>query len=137
MQPEELAEEYLTALGEGDLHRVMALFAPGAVVHSRLYGPTPAADFYPSMLAETGASHLTLRGVTTGRSVAGTALVNVWFHYDWRLPSGRPAPFDVIDVMELDDEGLIVTLHLVYDTVNVRPVYEQETGKTSWRPGEP
>jgi hypothetical protein len=59
--------------------------------------------------------------------------VTFWFHFDWRLPSGRPAPFDVVDVAELDAQGRITSLHIVYDTVDVRPAFEEHTGATSWR----
>jgi hypothetical protein len=44
-----------------------------------------------------------------------------WFHFDWRLPSGRQAPFDVVDLAELDDDGRISSLRIIYDTVEVRP----------------
>ncbi len=59
-------------------------------------------------------------------------MVSFWFHFDWRLPSGALAPFNVVDVAELADNGRIATLHIVYDTVEVRPTFEAETG-TSWR----
>jgi hypothetical protein len=47
--------------------------------------------------------------------------------------SGRKAPFDVIDMLELTDDGRIASLHIVYDTAQVRPAFEQETGRRSWR----
>jgi hypothetical protein len=33
-----------------------------------------------------------------------------------------------VDLAELDENGQITTLRIVYDTVDVRPVFEQETG---------
>ncbi|WP_214416674.1 nuclear transport factor 2 family protein [Sphaerisporangium fuscum] len=133
MTPRELADAYLAALSKGDLDRILALFAPGAMVYSPMYGPNSAVDFFPKTLGDSSASYLTLRGVTTGETVTGTRLVNIWFHYDWRLPSGRPAPFDVVDVMELDAEGRIAAMHIVYDTIDVRPAYEEDTGHPSYR----
>jgi hypothetical protein len=38
---------YLSSLERADAEAVLALFAPGAMVHSPLYGPRPATKFYP------------------------------------------------------------------------------------------
>ena len=129
----ELVSAYLAGLERADTQAVLALFAPGAVVYSPLYGPKPATEFYPELFADTGRAQLTLRGVMEGRTPDGSALISFWFHFDWRLPSGAAAPFDVVDLAELADDGRIAALHIVYDTVDVRPVFERETG-TSWRP---
>ncbi|GGK73408.1 hypothetical protein Sme01_06940 [Sphaerisporangium melleum] len=133
MTPRELADAYLAALGDGDLDGILRLFTPDGMVRSPLYGPMPAAEFYPAVLADTSASHLTLRGVTTGETATGETLVNVWFHYDWRLANGDAAPFDVVDVLELDAQSRVAVLNIVYDTVDVRPAYEKAIGRPSWR----
>ncbi|KAB2352253.1 nuclear transport factor 2 family protein [Actinomadura rudentiformis] len=123
-----LAASYLAALERGDLEGVLALFHPEAIVHSPLYGPSPAVEFYPRLLADTGRSELHLRGVTQGER-----LVGVWFHFDWTLPSGTAAGFECVDMLELDEEGLITNLRIFYDTVTTRTAFERETGG-SWRP---
>jgi hypothetical protein len=130
-----LADAYLKALGSADLRATIGLFSDGALVHSPLYGPMAAADFFAALFSDTAEARLTLRGVTHGAKADGTALVSIWFHFDWRLPSAlrRKAPFEVIDMMELADDGRIASLHIVYDTAQVRPAFEQETGKQSWR----
>lgn len=128
-----LVARYLDALERADLDAVLGLFAPGAVVHSPLYGPLPATEFYPTLFADTRSSRLALKGVTEGRCADGRPLLSFWFHFDWHLPSGTAAPFDVVDLAELTDDGRIATLRIVYDTVAVRPAFEAETG-TSWRP---
>ncbi|MQY03796.1 nuclear transport factor 2 family protein [Actinomadura macrotermitis] len=133
MSAAELVSAYLAGLERADTEAVLKLFAPGAVVHSPLYGPKPATEFYPELFAGTGSSRLTLRSVTEGRTRQGTALISFWFHFDWRLPSGAAAPFDVVDLAELAEDGRIATLRIVYDTVDVRPTFERETG-ASWRP---
>ncbi|WP_128435361.1 nuclear transport factor 2 family protein [Streptomyces cyaneus] len=135
MTADELVSAYLAGLERADAEAVLELFAPGAIVHSPLYGPKPATEFYPELFADTSRSRLTLLGVTNGRTQQGARLIAFWFHFDWRLPSGAAAPFDVVDLAELSEDGRIATLRIVYDTVNVRPVFERETG-TSWRPGE-
>jgi ketosteroid isomerase-like protein len=123
-----LAATYLAALERGDLEGVLALFHTEAIVHSPLYGPSPAAEFYPRLLTDTGRSELHLRGVTQGER-----LVGVWFRFDWTLPSGAAAGFECVDMLELDDEGLITNLRIFYDTVTTRTAFERETGG-SWRP---
>src|SRR5689334_21859247 len=96
----------------------------------------PAAQFYPALFADTGESRLTLKGTMEGRGEGNGRLLAFWFHFDWRLPSGRRAPFDVVDLAELSDDGRIGSLRIIYDTVDVRPAFEAETGD-SWRPPFP
>ena len=132
MTAAELVSAYLAALERGDAAGVLELFAPGAMVRSPLYGPQLATEFYPKLFADTSSSRLTLLGLMEGRTQHGTALISFWFHFDWRLPSGVAAPFDVVDLAELDEDGRIATLRIVYDTVDVRPAFEREMG-TSWR----
>ena len=49
MTARELAEAYLGALGRADLTAMLSLFSEGAVVHSPLYGPVPACEFFPAL----------------------------------------------------------------------------------------
>jgi SnoaL-like domain len=133
MTAQELTDAYLGALGRADLTAMPGLFSETAVVHSPLYGPVPAREFFPLLFGDTAESRLTLRGVTDGTAADGTPLVSIWFHFDWQLPGGRRVPFDVVDVLELDNDGHIAALRIVYDTAGVRPVFEQETGRRSWR----
>jgi hypothetical protein len=130
---DDLAERYLAALGSSDLQRILALFTPDAVIHSPLYGEVPAREFYPRLFADTAAADLTLLGTMRGDSVAGRPLVSFLFHFDWTLPDGTLAPFDVVDVAELDDAGLISSLRVIYDPVRVRPAFEAGTGTSSVR----
>jgi hypothetical protein len=128
---DDLVARYLAAVTASDLEGMLSLFADGAVVHSPLYGDLPATDFYPALFADTGAAHLTLLGTMHGASTAGRPLVSFLFHFDWTLADGTAAPFDVVDVAELDDAGRITSLRIVYDTVSVRPAFEKATGQTS------
>jgi hypothetical protein len=131
--PQQLADAYIGALGRADLTAMLGLFGDGALVHSPLYGTVLASDFFPVLFGDTAEARLTLRGVTQGATAGGTPLVSIWFRFDWLLPGGRQAPFDVVDVVELDADQRIAALHIVYDTVDVRPAFEQATGKASWR----
>jgi ketosteroid isomerase-like protein len=53
MTTPELAEAYLGALGDADLTAMLSLFSEDAVVHSPLYGPVPAAKFFPALFSDT------------------------------------------------------------------------------------
>ena len=132
MIPQELAEAYLGALAAADVAAMRCLFSDGALVHSPLYGLTLARDFFPRLFGDTAESRLTLRGVTQGVTAGGVSLVSIWFHFDWRLPSGRQAPFDVVDVLELAPDDRIAALRIVYDTAGIRPIAGQETGRLTW-----
>ena len=85
------------------------------------------------MFADTGRANLTLKSVMSGKDATDRTTVSFWFHFDWQLPSGTEAPFDVVDVATLGADGRIEELHIIYDTVDVRPAFEHEVGKSSWR----
>lgn len=125
MTHETLVDEYLEALAEGSTERVLALFSSTGVVESPLYGTLPAADFYPALFADTGQSRLTLRTTMEGQ-LDGLPVVSFWFDFDWTLANGEPAPFTVVDVAELDADGRIRTLHIVYDTAPIREAFERQ-----------
>jgi hypothetical protein len=109
--PEQLARTYLDALGSADLDAMLALFTKDRQVHSPLYGPKPAASFFPELFGATTESHLTLKGFAQGAAETGGPL------------------------LELAPDGRIATLRIIYDTVLARPLLEQQTGQLSWRPG--
>jgi hypothetical protein len=128
-----LVAAYFHALTTADAELAVSLFAADGRVHSPLYGLRPAAEFYPALFADTSRANLTLKSVMRGEDVNGAATVSFWFHFDWHLPSGAAAPFDVVDVATLAADGKIQELHIIYDTVDVRPAFEADVGRTSWR----
>lgn len=130
---DELVATYLRALAAADVGLAVSLFTADGVVHSPLYGPRPAQDFYSALFADTSQANLRLKSVMSGKDQDGRTTVSFWFHFDWRLPSGAAAPFDVVDVATLASDGKISELHIIYDTVDVRPAFEAEVGRQSWR----
>ena len=122
-----LVDAYLDALQRGDADAVLALFADGGFVHSPLYGRLPASDFYPRLFRDTGGA--TLRLLRTLRD--GDRAIAFWFDFDWVLADGTPAPFRVIDLAELDDDGRITALHIVYDTHPIRADFDRATGRAA------
>jgi hypothetical protein len=134
---DDLVAAYLRALETADAGLAVSLFTDDGVVHSPLYGSRPAGDFYPALFADTSQANLTLKSVMSGEDLTGRTTVGFWFHFDWRLPSGAAAPFDVVDVATLAPDGRIEELHIIYDTVDVRPVFEAGVGRSSWRRPQP
>jgi hypothetical protein len=130
---DELVAAYLQALATADAELAVSLLTDDAIVQSPLYGPRSAAEFYPALFADTSQANLTLKSVMTGQDQTGAPIVNFWFHFDWRLPSGAAAPFEVVDVATLAPDGKIKDLHIIYDTVDVRPAFEADVGRSSWR----
>jgi SnoaL-like domain len=131
---DDLVSAYLRALTSGDAGLAVSLFTDDGVVHSPLYGHRPPEDFYRALFADTSRANLTLKCVMSGVDTTGATTVSFWFHFDWRLPSGAAAPFDVVDVATLGPHGLIKDLHIIYDTVDVRPAFEAELGRRTWHP---
>tara|TARA_R110002020_G_scaffold152794_12_gene331743 strand:- start:5929 stop:6321 length:393 start_codon:yes stop_codon:yes gene_type:complete len=123
----EFVNTYLDALAAADTEKILSLFADDAVVVSPLYGELPAAEFYPALFADSASAKLTLRSVMRGETATGTPTVAFWFDFDWVLRDGAAAPFEVVDIAELDASGRISRLHIIYDTVTVRPAFDKAT----------
>lgn len=125
MTPKELCEQYLSALNEGSVARVLSLFEQDAVVVSPLYGTMPAARFYADLFADTNRSET--RFVDLFESVAGA--VALQFHYRWTLSSGRVVEFDCVDVFRLNaDRSRFVSLTIIYDTAPIRADFDAVHG---------
>lgn len=130
MDAHAIATEYLGAMGALDHARVLALFAEDAVVHSPLYGETPAVEFYAKLFEDTAGADLTLLGTADGRTVRGAPLAIWYFRFDWTLRSGADViGADMVDLAELDGDGRIASLTIVYDTHDARPVFAKATGR--------
>lgn len=114
---EALVETYLRALSDCDADRAISLFSHDGIVNSPLYGELPAREFYPMLFADTSESVLSLRKTLLSPDASTLAF---WFDFGWVLADGTPAPFTVVDVAELDEQGLISRLHIVYDTHPIR-----------------
>ena len=124
MSVDELVARYLEALQGTDVEKVVSLFVAGGTVESPLYGTMSATDFYPALFADTAESELTLRATMVG-GTDERPVISFWFDFDWTLASGEPAPFSVVDVAELDSDGRIQTLHIVYDTAPIRAAFDR------------
>ena len=121
----QLVDEYLAAIETADAGRILALFTEHATVNSPLYGVIPAREFYPRLFSDTARSRLRLRSVMVGETSENRPTVAFWFDFDWTLSDGTNAPFTVVDVTELDPDGRILRLHILYDTAPLRESFER------------
>ena len=126
----DLIDEYLAALEVGDAKRVLALFAPDGIVYSPLYGAVPAREFYPTLFADTAEIRLGLRRVFRDDREA----VAFWFDFTWVLAGGTSASSTIVDIAELTEDGLISSLHIIYDTAPIRGGFEQSHGHQTGSP---
>lgn len=108
-------DDYLDALEAGDLEAMLDLFADGATVVSPLRGPTAPEPFYEELFAETRRSETTVR-----HRFEADAHAAVHFDYRWVLEDGRETTFECVDVFDLDGDGRIEELRIVYDAGRVR-----------------
>jgi len=119
----QVMRQYLNALGDGHYDSLMALFAENATVRSPLYGNRPAAEFYRDLLQDTRASVLTPHTFFAEPANRSGAL---YFSYHWTMADGTQVHFDCVDVFTFDDSGMILTLHIIYDTQQTRSTWDAQ-----------
>ncbi|MCB0638066.1 MAG: nuclear transport factor 2 family protein, partial [Lewinella sp.] len=110
-------KQYIDRLAGGDTEALLQLFTPEAMVDSPVYGRMKATDFYRELSADTQASVLTTKGVFTE---PGSRRIALYFNYQWTLKNGEEVNFDVVDIIECNEEHLITSLKIIYDTVQSR-----------------
>jgi hypothetical protein len=118
---QELSEHYLKGLAQADLEGILLLFSPEAEIQSPLYGKMMATLFYRELFKDTQSSEVRLKDVLTNENNLSACL---FFAYTWTLASGTKVEFEVIDYMQLNKDGLIELLQIVYDTRHSRYAYE-------------
>lgn len=101
---------------------MLELFAADGVVTSPMQGEIPAREFYPELAATLERADITpLEVFVSAKDVRRAA---VRFRYDWTAGQETPPSFDCIDVITLDDDGLIAELRIVYDTHPLRVAWQ-------------
>jgi len=115
----DIYKQYLDALNESSLEKVLALFDPDAVVVSPLYGEMPATTFYKALFADTNRSETKLLNIF--HSIGENSSVALHFHYIWTLKNGKIVEFDCVDIFEITpDKNKFTKLKIIYDTAPVR-----------------
>lgn len=125
MTPRELCEQYLAALNEGSIERVLSLFDADAFVVSPLYGRMLVAPFYQALFGDTNRSETTF--VNLFESASGS--VALQFRYRWTMRSGRVVEFDCVDIFALNaGRTRFSSLTIIYDTAPLRGDFEAIRG---------
>ena len=122
MNHKEIAKQYLTHLENGNIEKVISLFNQTAIVDSPIYGIKKADDFYRELNSDTTNSKLHLKGIFEENDSNNLAL---YFTYKWTLKNNQKVEFDVVDIIEFDNQNKISKLKIIYDTVTARKLVEQ------------
>ena len=129
MTKREIANKYIEYLSIGDVEKIVNLFADNGKVSSPIYGEKPAGLFYKELLEDTINSALKFKGIF---EEADSNRIALYFEYTWTVKSGKMVQFDVVDILDLDNENKIIKLKIIYDTVISRKlVDEMKTSKKS------
>lgn len=117
MDKKQVIKAYLTHLESGDMEKVVALFHQEGMVDSPLYGIKKADEFYRELNNDTTNSKLTVLGGFEENEANKIAL---YFNYKWTLKNNQVVEFDVVDIIEFDEQNKISKLKIIYDTVVTR-----------------
>ncbi|WP_282122304.1 nuclear transport factor 2 family protein [Algibacter mikhailovii] len=122
MNKTDIAKEYIKHLENGNIDHVIALFDLNGIVDSPLYGIKRADEFYPELNSDTANSELSLLGIFEENNSNKLAL---YFTYTWTLKNNQIVEFDVVDIIEFDNQNKISKLKIIYDTVMARKLVGQ------------
>lgn len=111
-------ERYLALLAAGDVRAIVSLFSPQGMVNSPFLGVQPAGEFFEQLKAATRRSVLEDPEVFV--SAAGSRRATVSFTYQWELADGSQVSFRCVDIFDFDEQGLIATMTIIYDTAPLR-----------------
>ena len=126
----EMIKNYLKALDDGSLDKVLSLFDANAIVVSPLYGKIPAEMFYKDLFADTNRSETEL--VNIFEAVDDPSAAALHFKYRWTLQNGEQVMFECVDLFQIAAEGKkFAQLTIIYDTVKVRSVFEKNRRRQS------
>ena len=121
MNPKEVAKHYIQLLEQGSTEAIIQLFSENGQVYSPIYGVKSAKNFYRDLSDDTNNSELKVKGLFTEEDSSRLA---IYFEYQWTLKNGQIVLFDVVDILEFDDQNKIVELKIIYDTVQSRAMVE-------------
>ena len=117
-----ISKSYIEHLSNGDLEQILNLFAENAVIISPVYGKQNYMDFYTQLFADTNNSELHIKGIFEDAMTGNIAL---HFNYQWTLKNNSRVDFEVVDILEFDNDDKIEKLSIIYDTVQSRKLVEQ------------
>jgi len=115
-------QQYFQNLQAGNIDAICRLFAKNGVVDSPLYGIKHHREFYEGLMNDSGESTIEMKRIFVDKEKNDLA---IWFRYDWGLDNGERVVFEGVDVFELNKEGKIEKLTIIYDTILTRPLIEK------------
>ena len=115
--PQNIANKYLKSLEESDLEGILNLFALDAIVLSPIYGTMAPRTFYTTLFNDTRQSRIQLHDIFSNDNQRSFAL---YFEYKWILSNDKSVVFDVVDIIEMNEESKIIKLKIIYDTIHSR-----------------
>ena len=118
----EIAKQYIAFLSEGNVEGVIGLFSESGKVYSPIYGEKNAKEFYRILNDDTLQSELSLKEIFQNEESENIAL---YFEYKWTVKSGNVVVFDVVDILEFDEQNKIQELKIIYDTVISKRLVEE------------
>ncbi len=118
----EVAKQYIEYLEKGNVQGIVDLFTTNGFVESPIYGRMNAKDFYKELLADTTKSELKLKRIFEDTA---TNCVALYFNYKWTMKNGETADFDVVDIINFDEQNKIEQLKIIYDTVKSRVIKQR------------
>lgn len=116
-----IAKSYIEHLSNGDLEALLSLFAKNGLVISPVYGKRNYNDFYTQLLVDTHNSVLGIKGIFEDPITGHIAL---HFDYQWTLRNNSQVNFEVVDILEFDNNNKIKVLTIIYDSVQSRELVE-------------
>lgn len=113
-----VVNRYLNLLAAGDVRGIVALFSLAGTVQSPFLGTQPAVRFFDLLKAATRRSVIENPEVFV--SAMGSCRASTCFTYLWELADGAQVSFRCFDLFDFDEQGLIETMTIVYDTAPIR-----------------
>lgn len=117
MSIKEIALQYIEFLENGEIDNIIKLFSEIGKVKSPIYGTKLASDFFRELSNDTQNSKLKLKGVFEEEN---SNRIAISFNYKWTLKNNSRIEFDVVDIIEFNENNLIIHLEIIYDTVKSR-----------------
>jgi len=114
----DVIHKYLALLAAGDVRAIVTLFSPQGMVHSPFLGVKPAGEFFEQLKAATRRS--VLEDAEVFVSGVGSRRASVCFTYQWELADGSHVSFRCVDLFDFDEDGLIASMTIIYDTAPIR-----------------
>lgn len=113
----DIVKNYLKYLQDGNIEKILTLFAVNAIVTSPIYGKIRAKEFYTKLINDTITSKIQLRKVF---KEIDSGTIAVYFNYLWITVQNQRIEFDVIDIIEFNNTNEIVNLKIIYDAEKSR-----------------